>query len=296
MFSTLFNLLPSALDFLGGEEDRDAQREANDANLAAQREFAQKGIQWRAEDARLAGLHPLAAIGSAGASFSPSFQVAGGGSGYRAAADLARSMMGEHGQNTGRAGRAGLTDEEREIHALRVRRMELENALLEGQNAAQWASIMGQPDTRPAPGAPVAVAPKGDGQAGAGAAGIRVRPGALTAPPGQIKAVPSESISSRPGELGLEAARSPAFKEYSVSNRSSWLLPNSQVSEALEGAGEFAAPVLLGGMYANHYIDRLRDWRDSRRAAIDGSDNRFYRHAEVRSRKLTRALTANGWR
>ena len=43
-------------------------REQFDRNEALQREFAQNGIRWRAADARAAGLHPLAALGSSGAS------------------------------------------------------------------------------------------------------------------------------------------------------------------------------------------------------------------------------------
>lgn len=36
-----------------------------------QREFAQNGIRWRVEDARAAGIHPLAALGASGASYTP---------------------------------------------------------------------------------------------------------------------------------------------------------------------------------------------------------------------------------
>lgn len=47
---------------------------------ALQREFAQSGIKWRVDDARAAGIHPLAALGAGGASFStPSVSVGGGG-------------------------------------------------------------------------------------------------------------------------------------------------------------------------------------------------------------------------
>ena len=45
-----------------------------------QKEFAKHGIRWRVEDAKAAGLHPLAALGAVGASFTPSGQ------------DISRSM------------------------------------------------------------------------------------------------------------------------------------------------------------------------------------------------------------
>lgn len=45
--------------------------------MAAQKEFAKKGIQWRAEDARKAGIHPLAALGAQTAQYSPVGDTAG---------------------------------------------------------------------------------------------------------------------------------------------------------------------------------------------------------------------------
>lgn len=41
------------------------------SNIDLQREFAQKGISWRAADAKSAGIHPLAAMGANPMSFSP---------------------------------------------------------------------------------------------------------------------------------------------------------------------------------------------------------------------------------
>lgn len=40
-------------------------------NYNAQKEFAQNGLRWKVEDAKKAGLHPLAALGFNGASYSP---------------------------------------------------------------------------------------------------------------------------------------------------------------------------------------------------------------------------------
>lgn len=48
-----------------------AQRDIANQNIALQREFAQMGIRWRVDDARAAGIHPLAALGASGASFNP---------------------------------------------------------------------------------------------------------------------------------------------------------------------------------------------------------------------------------
>lgn len=53
-------------------DDSRRQQEAHSLRQEAlQREFAQSGIQWRVEDAKKAGIHPIYALGSSGASYSP---------------------------------------------------------------------------------------------------------------------------------------------------------------------------------------------------------------------------------
>lgn len=42
-----------------------------DQNVALQKEFAQNSMQWRVDDAKKAGLHPMAALGIQGSSFTP---------------------------------------------------------------------------------------------------------------------------------------------------------------------------------------------------------------------------------
>lgn len=63
---------------IGMEKDREAssnnariQQEQFERQIALQKEFAQNSIQWRAADAKAAGLHPLAALGAQTSSFSP---------------------------------------------------------------------------------------------------------------------------------------------------------------------------------------------------------------------------------
>lgn len=71
-------LISAGASLLGGFLNRDAQKDANEANAAQaarnealQREFAQNSVQWRVADAQKAGVHPLYALGSPGMSFSP---------------------------------------------------------------------------------------------------------------------------------------------------------------------------------------------------------------------------------
>lgn len=49
-------------------------------NAAQQERFAKMGIQWRVQDARRAGLHPVYALGGSGVTFSPAASVSPGGS------------------------------------------------------------------------------------------------------------------------------------------------------------------------------------------------------------------------
>lgn len=50
------------------QDRKNAERQRN-LEYERQKEFAQHGIQWRVEDARAAGLHPLSVLGSTGASY-----------------------------------------------------------------------------------------------------------------------------------------------------------------------------------------------------------------------------------
>lgn len=94
--------------------------------MAMQKEFAQMGIRWRTEDAVAAGIHPLAALGASGASYSPS--PAHHLPDY-SKSDLYHNM----GQSLSRAVSAGQTREERLAAQLRLKNMDLQNKLLESQ-------------------------------------------------------------------------------------------------------------------------------------------------------------------
>ncbi|QXP44192.1 MAG: DNA pilot protein [Arizlama microvirus] len=103
------------------EEARDQQQEQFERNIALQREFAQNGIRWKVDDARAAGLHPLAAIGMQGASYSP----------VSTSIDRGSSMdLAGIGQNIGRAIDATRTkeesEEEREMRLIESKKANLE--------------------------------------------------------------------------------------------------------------------------------------------------------------------------
>lgn len=112
----------------------------NEFNYKAQKEFAQNGIRWKVADAKAAGLHPLAALGASGASYSPSAAI-GTSPDYGWMGDAASSL----GQGIGRAVEAKMTARERarqrmvadQATALSMETKRLQNQYLETQIAAQ---------------------------------------------------------------------------------------------------------------------------------------------------------------
>lgn len=71
-------LIGAAAGLAGGLLNKSSADSAREASIqhslrqeALQKEFAQSGIQWRVEDAKKAGIHPIYALGGSGASYSP---------------------------------------------------------------------------------------------------------------------------------------------------------------------------------------------------------------------------------
>lgn len=102
---------------VGGDRAKSAAESSNKYNermmreqMAAQKEFAQHGIRWKVEDAKAAGLHPLYALGSQPANYSPiSVQ------------DSVGPVMAETGQNIGRAVTASMDSFQRQMNQLQLK-------------------------------------------------------------------------------------------------------------------------------------------------------------------------------
>lgn len=134
-------LLSAGASLIGGLMTSSAQKDANRQqaemarqNIAMQKDFAQKGIQWKVQDARNAGIHPLYALGAQTHSFSPisvgTTPVTGVGAGIAAAGqDLSRAFAASASPSQ----RA--TAYEQAVQALSVERGQLENTLLKAQIA-----------------------------------------------------------------------------------------------------------------------------------------------------------------
>lgn len=109
--------MTAAQSVIGAQEKRKDRKQADQIHgqqMAKQEEFAKNGIRWKVEDARRAGIHPLAALGASGASYSPVGYDSGGPDTSKS--DFAASM----GQNITRAISSTRTGEEKEMASLQL--------------------------------------------------------------------------------------------------------------------------------------------------------------------------------
>lgn len=90
MFESIISAGTSLLGGLFGKSEAAANR-------AAQEKYAKNSIQWRVEDAKKAGIHPLAAIGATGATYTPV------SSGFGDAVAQAGAALGEGVRRNGNA-------------------------------------------------------------------------------------------------------------------------------------------------------------------------------------------------
>jgi len=221
-----------------GKKNREAVNHANESNADLQRSFAQQGIQWRVNDAKAAGLHPLYALGANISGASPSFTV-GAGPDY--------SSMG---QNISRAVDAATSaEEDRALKSAQLKVLEAQAdkdfALAQSARSQDTRDWLQQWQARPTMGL--------DGT------GVRADPfWALSTDylphavrsdsagsgfaSGRVKTNPSERSANLPGNMSREAAAAPAYKDYFVSPSSdlqaSAYASNEGYGEARENMGE----------------------------------------------------------
>lgn len=150
----LGELLSAGASLINGFANRSSQEDYNkqqlqlaQQNMAMQKEFAQMGIRWKVEDAKAAGLHPLAALGAQTSSFSP---VSVGG-------EAPKMDLGSLGQDLSRAFKATMSKEERdesEARKISLEKGKLENELLRSQlnRTAPTSGQIGPPIPLPRPG------------------------------------------------------------------------------------------------------------------------------------------------
>lgn len=124
--------LGGATSLLGGWLGRESNNDQMEKNRQLQREFAQTGIQWKVEDAKKAGIHPMYALGAP--TMSPAIQTM---------QDPLGSAISSMGQDISRAKFATAEPTSRNvavIEGLAVERAGLQNEVLR----AQLARLRGQ--------------------------------------------------------------------------------------------------------------------------------------------------------
>lgn len=131
----LGNIIGAGASLIGGLINSNAAEENAQRNIAMQREFAQNGIRWKVEDAKAAGVHPLAALGANTTSFAP---ISVGSSSLG-------SSIAAMGQDVGRAINATSTASERvSATATAAQTLQLENMSLQNQLLRSRIATMNQ--------------------------------------------------------------------------------------------------------------------------------------------------------
>lgn len=124
--------LPAIAGLAGKAIDYFSGRQQQAQNDATQREFAQSGIQWRVEDAKKAGIHPLYALGANPVNFSPTTVGTDFGS---VGQDLSRAIDVTRSSGDKVAAR---------LAGLQLERAGLENELLRSQILGSKAALLRQ--------------------------------------------------------------------------------------------------------------------------------------------------------
>lgn len=266
----------AASSLLGGLFGNKSNKKAQANADALQREFAQHGVRWRVEDAKAAGLHPLYALHSGGASFSP---VAAMG----AAQDTSGSgkALADMGQNISRAMMAQQTPEQKEIHVATLAKLAAEVAKDEAQ-AMYYRNL--------AAGSVAA------GRAGGGMPGVveSLGSGDFVGPPdlrpfyNQIQAKPAEIPAPRMDDWSTVSGVRPGWMEVELGGGLRAVVPEaSSTGEALESLSESAT--LLAFMVGEN-IRRYGDgWMTEvgKRLPVIGT--------LIEGRQLSRDHMKSGW-
>lgn len=186
---------------IGSNNSAASAESINQANYEHQKEFAQNGIRWKVADAKAAGLHPLAALGTQTSSYTPSAVVGD-------APDF--SFLRDIGQDVGRAIDAKSTAAERAANKAKIDQgtnLELEGKQLDNEYKRTLIASQKQDDalrlanaavraswSQQLPPAMPSLAPDGSLMPGQGNA----------TSPGGIESKPAEIVVNEPGRRGQE--------------------------------------------------------------------------------------------
>ncbi len=233
--------ISAGASLLGGLLGRSAQAKANKQSLQLARQqmqyqidLAKSGIQWRAADAKAAGIHPLAAMGSM-PTYSPvsaNFK-----------AETSGDFIGKMGQDISRAAEAVMTQPQRdanrryqeEIRKKNLQRMDLENAYLASKIATRTQTTQRAP-AHPAIRSSAMLEGQGDAQ------GVKVEPMRRNA---SMKGRPSQEAGavSSDGYLRTKTGWTPVKSEDAAAR-----LEDDFIGNVVHAAKRYVGPLFgVGG-------------------------------------------------
>ncbi len=237
-FESLVKSIPIVGDIAGGLIDRRQQESNFNKNADLQREFAKSGIRWRVEDAKAAGLHPLAALGSSGSAGTPISISSSMGESLRSA-----------GQDISRAIDATRTSRERsEADAIALATARAQQSNIELQNDLLRQKVnAGQVG----PGMP------------SGVQSFPVLPDSVVTRD-LVDIKPAEVVSARSSDPSTMAGPAgPTYREYDMGFAGKWKLPEGQFfedSEILKTVIAVAANAEKFGRANNIPLRLVYDW------------------------------------
>jgi len=232
----------------GAMSSKEARR-----NVRFQKQFAKKGIQWRVEDAKAAGVHPLYALGAQLPSFSPVQSGIG-------------DSLAAAGQDIGRAVSARMNPVQREAIKLELQqkqadldRTHAETRYIETNMRDVWASRLARINDQISQ--PLPQFNQGEGVA------LGNFSTADSAPPGRMKPDAATSISSSITDPGIAHGTTPMVRQFTLPGGLPILLPggmSGDPSEALETLSE--SPLMMWSVYKMNREKFGPEWASKFRA------------------------------
>lgn len=254
------SLLSGIGGLFGGKSSAAKQEELawkqHEWNLNAQREFAMNGLQYRAYDAKMAGLHPLYAVGANLPTYSPTSMV-GSSDSSPSWGDKLQNL----GQGIGRAAQAYQSKDDRAKSDL-AENLALEKAKLENDLLRSNISHVNRQSVPPSiNSSSLPITGQGNSIMGDG---------------GLVEVLPSQRTSSMVARPATEAAISPANKMFVNADGTLSIWPSSDAKQSIEDSPyEYehiwknrVIPYLdeKFGSYFDRQLQRRHDWDNARRA------------------------------
>lgn len=260
---------------IGGLLNKDSQEDQVAQNTALQREFAQKGIQWKTADAKAAGLHPLYAMGANTTPYqSQPIMDDGLGTGIaKAGAGLGQYLAAKPGKAENKKQQAlqvsaALNLSEQQRMLVKAQTMNL-MSIMRYRNK-DWTAGQGGPD-------------------GMGADVVQEETGVM---PGMIEPTPVEQKSASKTNPDSVAGRHPAMRRYTI-NEGPMFLPDSGegFGESLENVAFWMWPTIIEYNYTHLTPAEFRNLRKliPGHAKVMRYWNRIYPHSDSKQPEIYRA-------